>query len=134
MFINPRLATQLAREHQRQLLAQASQRQLAHQHRRPANGTQAPPGSPAAWPQRSPGPAGWPRTRPAPSGQPGRTRSANQPGRPRRQATATDGSHTRHHGRPHPTPGRSRRRRPGPLAVSKLGTSMRPGIPVLGLN
>lgn len=44
MFINPHLATQLARDHQRQLLAQASQRQLAHQHRRPSNGTPGPAG------------------------------------------------------------------------------------------
>ena len=36
MFINPNLATRLAREHHRQLLAEASQRQLRHQHSRPA--------------------------------------------------------------------------------------------------
>jgi hypothetical protein len=33
MFINPDLATQLAREHHRQLLSEASQRQLRHRHR-----------------------------------------------------------------------------------------------------
>jgi hypothetical protein len=39
MFIDPNLATQLAREHQRELLAEASQRQqLQHRHR-PAPGT-----------------------------------------------------------------------------------------------
>jgi hypothetical protein len=38
MFINPHLATRLAREHQRELLAEASQRQLAHRSR-PAPGT-----------------------------------------------------------------------------------------------
>jgi len=37
MFINPNLATRLAREHQRELLAQASQRQLRRRHR-PAPG------------------------------------------------------------------------------------------------
>jgi hypothetical protein len=36
MFTNPDLATQLAREHHRELLAQASQRRLRHQNRRPA--------------------------------------------------------------------------------------------------
>ena len=37
MITNPNLATQLAREHQRQMLAQASQQR--HQHGRPARGT-----------------------------------------------------------------------------------------------
>jgi hypothetical protein len=42
MFINPNLATRLAREHQRELLAEASQRQqLRHRHR-------AAPGTPHA--------------------------------------------------------------------------------------
>jgi len=37
MITNPNLATQLAREHQRQMLAQASQQR--HQHGRPVPGT-----------------------------------------------------------------------------------------------
>jgi len=37
MFTNPNLATQLAREHQRQMLAQASQHR--HQHAHPVAGT-----------------------------------------------------------------------------------------------
>jgi hypothetical protein len=39
MFMTSELATQLAREHYRRMLGDASQRQLAHQHARPANGT-----------------------------------------------------------------------------------------------
>jgi hypothetical protein len=42
MFINPDLATRLAREHHGELLAQASQRRLRHQHHRPAAGTPDP--------------------------------------------------------------------------------------------
>jgi hypothetical protein len=44
MFIPPDLATQLAREHYRRMLGEASQRQLAHQHARPAPGTPGPAG------------------------------------------------------------------------------------------
>jgi hypothetical protein len=40
MFMNPNLATQLAHEHQRQMLAQASQQQLRHQHGYPAPRTE----------------------------------------------------------------------------------------------
>ena len=39
MFINPDLATQLAREHHRELLAQASQRQRRHRGGHPSPGT-----------------------------------------------------------------------------------------------
>jgi hypothetical protein len=39
MFTNSHLTAQLAREHHRELLAQASQRQLARQHRRLAHRT-----------------------------------------------------------------------------------------------
>jgi hypothetical protein len=42
MFTHPDRLGQLAREHHRDLLAQASQRQLTHQHRRPAPGTPRP--------------------------------------------------------------------------------------------
>jgi hypothetical protein len=42
MISNPNLAAQLAREHQRQMLAQASQRRLRHQHACPAPRTPRP--------------------------------------------------------------------------------------------
>lgn len=43
MFTHPYISAQLASEHRRELLAQASQRQLRHQHGRPALGTPARP-------------------------------------------------------------------------------------------
>ncbi len=42
MFTNPDLASRLAREHHHELLAQASRRQLRHQHGRSALGTPGP--------------------------------------------------------------------------------------------
>jgi hypothetical protein len=44
MFPHPHIAGQLAREHQRQMLAEASQRQLRRQHHRPAARTATPAG------------------------------------------------------------------------------------------
>jgi len=92
MFTHPGPIGQLAREHHQQMLAQASQRQLRHQHSRPAASTRIIRRLAAAIARA--GVAARPRRRRAPSGPPDRTRPANPPPGPRFQAAATDGKAT----------------------------------------
>ena len=126
MFTHPDRIGQLAREHHHQMLAQASQRQLRHQHTRPAATTRIIRRLAALI---AGSPARCPRKRRAPSGPPGRTRSANQLAGLRFQAAATNGKGTLSTRAAVSSPG-LRAAAQDPPAAGNPGTSKEPEYPL----